>query len=58
MKLTSECPYTDKPCPKLQELDDRIDVLEKNQRRLMQLVYYIAGIVSVSLGMTGGMVLI
>ena len=50
--MVSKCPYGADNCPKIKELDARIDVLEKNQIRLMRTVYYIAGIVSVSLGVT------
>lgn len=49
---TSKCPYGAESCPKINELDERIDALEKNQIRLMRTVYYIAGIVSVTLGIT------
>lgn len=50
--MVSKCPYGADDCPKIRELDNRIDILEKNQIRLMRMVYYIAGIVSVSLGVT------
>ena len=52
MSLRNECPYSDKICPKVQDMEDRITVLEKNQIKMMRTVYYIAGIVSVSLGVT------
>lgn len=50
--MVSKCPYGADNCPKIKELDERIDILERNQIRLMRTVYYIAGIVSVSLGVT------
>lgn len=50
--MVSKCPYGADDCVKIKELDERIDILEKNQIRLMSMVYYIAGIVSVSLGVT------
>lgn len=50
--MVSKCPYGADDCPKIKELDERIGILEKNQIRLMRTVYYIAGIVSVSLGVT------
>ena len=50
--MASKCPYGADECPKIKELDRRIDILEKNQIRVMRMVYYIAGIVSVSLGIT------
>lgn len=50
VRAMNECPYSDKPCPKMQNHDERLDKLETNQLKLMRLLYYIAGIVSVSLG--------
>lgn len=50
MMQTHECPYGPQDCPKLREMDERIDKLEANQIKLMRLLYYIAGIVSVTLG--------
>ena len=47
----NDCPYGVGECPKVAELDNRVDRLEKNQIRLMRTVYYIAGIVSVTLGL-------
>lgn len=52
MMKSNECPYGADTCPKIMELDARIDVLERNQFKMMRLIYYIAGIVSVSLGIT------
>lgn len=46
----NDCPYGVSECPKVAELDERVDRLERNQIRLMRTVYYIAGIVSVTLG--------
>lgn len=48
----NECPYRAGDCPKIRDLDERIDVLEKRQADMMRVLYYIAGIVSVSLGVT------
>lgn len=48
--MSDGCPYGAKDCPKLREMDERIDKLEANQIKLMRLLYYIAGIVSVTLG--------
>lgn len=47
-----QCPYTDKPCPKVTDLAERVTKMEKNQAIMMRLLYFIAGIVSVSLGVT------
>lgn len=46
----NECPYGAIDCPKMQSMKERIIILEKNQAKLMHIVYYIAGIVSVTLG--------
>lgn len=48
--MRNECPYGATDCPKISELRNKINILEKNQVRLMRTVYYIAGIVSVTLG--------
>ena len=48
--MSDGCPYGATDCPKLREMDERIDKLEANQIKLMRLLYYIAGIVSVTLG--------
>ena len=45
-----ECPYGARSCPKVEELETKVNTLEKNQLRMMRTVYYIAGIVSVTLG--------
>ncbi len=45
-----DCPFGASDCPKIRNLRERIAILEKNQVKLMHMVYYIAGIVSVSLG--------
>lgn len=47
-----ECPYGAESCPKVQELEDRVSRIERNQQRMSRILYYIAGIVSVSLGVT------
>lgn len=46
----AQCPYTDKPCPKVTELEERVSKMERNQVVMMRLLYFIAGIVSVTLG--------
>lgn len=52
MTPKSECPYGPNDCPKLASLYSRIYHLERNQIKLMRTVYYIAGIVSVTLGVS------
>lgn len=49
---SSECPYGASECPKVRELEDRLSKLEMTQARMVRILYYIAGIVSVSLGVT------
>lgn len=49
--MRNECPFGSAACPKVEELDGRVGHLERNQIKLMRTVYYIAGIVSISLGM-------
>lgn len=46
----SECPYGAKECPKIRDLEDRVCRMERNQTKIMMTLYFIAGIVSVSLG--------
>lgn len=50
MPPRNECPYGAEDCPKLKELRSRITRLEQNQTRMMRIMYYVAGIVSVTLG--------
>lgn len=53
----TDCPYGADSCPKVSELEDRLSVMEHNQLKMMRTLYYIVGVVSVSLGLTGGMLL-
>lgn len=53
----TDCPYGAASCPKVNELEDRLGVMEHNQLKMMRTLYYIVGVVSVSLGLTGGMLL-
>lgn len=50
MLMRNECPYGSAACPKVEEVDEKVDRLTHNQIKLMRTVYYIAGIVSISLG--------
>lgn len=48
----NDCPYgLDRDCPKLADTKARLERLERNQATLIRLIYYIAGIVSVTLGL-------
>lgn len=51
------CPYGADSCPKVQELEERIVMMERTQLKMLRTLYYIVGVVSVSLGLTGGMLL-
>lgn len=45
-----ECPYGAKSCPKVEEIEDRVAHMERNQAKIMTTLYFIAGVVSVTLG--------
>lgn len=51
------CPYGADSCPKVEELEERVARMEANQNKIMKVLYYIMGIVTVSLGITGGSVI-
>lgn len=57
MSKIDGCPYGAESCPKVEELEVRVARMEQNQNRMMRILYYIMGIVTVSLGITGGSVL-
>ena len=44
------CPYLDKPCPKVEDLEDTVARMEATQRKMLYLLYAIAGIVASELG--------
>ena len=52
MMSMKDCPYGADTCPKVQDLEERVAKMEKNQTKMMGLLYFIAGVVSVSLGVT------
>lgn len=45
-----ECPYGASSCPKIEELEGKVLKMERNQTKIMTTLYFIAGVVSVSLG--------
>lgn len=47
---SSQCPYGAESCPKVRDLEAKVNTIEKNQAHMAKILYYIAGIVSVSLG--------
>lgn len=50
MTPRNECPYGAKACPKIEEIEERVTHMEKNLSRMMTTLYFIAGVVSVTLG--------
>lgn len=50
MVTRNECPYGAVSCPKVLELENRVARMEKNQAKIMTTLYFIAGVVSVTLG--------
>ena len=45
-----ECPDGASSCPKIEKLEERVIKMERNQTKIMMTLYFIAGVVSVSLG--------
>lgn len=59
-----ECPYADKQCPKVIQLEERVDKIEgsieKTADRVTEngkLLQYLLGIVVAGFGLTGGMII-
>lgn len=50
MTPSKECPYGAKACPKVDKIEERVGRMEKNQSKMMTTLYFIAGVVSVTLG--------
>ena len=50
IRAHEECPYGADECPKVHALEKKVLSMEKNQHRMMFTLYFIAGVVSVSLG--------
>lgn len=50
MTPRNECPYGASSCPKVEEIEERVGRMERNQTKIMMTLYFIAGVVSVSLG--------
>lgn len=45
-----QCPYGPEDCPKVRDLRRTVEAMARNQVVMMRLLYTIAGIVSVTLG--------
>lgn len=59
-----ECPYGDKECPKVVQLEERVDRMEHSMERTAdtvtensKLLQYLMGMVMVGFGLTGGLIL-
>lgn len=50
MTVHSDCPYGADDCPKVDDLEKRVARMEKNQAKILYTMYFVAGIVSVELG--------
>lgn len=48
--MHDDCPYGPDECPKVRELENRVARMEHNQAKIMYTLYFVAGIVSVELG--------
>lgn len=46
----TECPYGANSCPKVEEIEERVAHMEKSLSKMMTTLYFIAGVVSVTLG--------
>lgn len=48
--MPNDCPFGSSDCPKIEELERRVDAMETTMNRILYAVYFVAGIVSVELG--------
>lgn len=48
--IENTCPYLDKPCPKVEDIQEELRELRSTQRKMLYLLYAIAGIVASELG--------
>ena len=48
--MTSDCPYGAGACPKMEDAEERIAKMEVTLNKILYLVAFIAGIVSVEFG--------
>ncbi len=49
--MATECPYLDKPCPKLEELDEKVDRLDTLMNSVQRTLWVIAGILMCECGL-------
>ena len=50
MTVRSDCPYGAEKCPKVDDLEKKVARMERNQAKILYTIYFVAGIVSVELG--------
>ena len=46
----NDCPYGASDCPKIRDAEERLDTIERALDRILYIVAFIAGIVSVEFG--------
>lgn len=52
MSKTNECPYGADSCPKIEDLEKEVQSTKDLILRLLKVVYLIAGILTINLGIT------
>lgn len=52
MSKSNECPYGADACPKIKSLEEEVQTTKDLLLRLLKVVYIIAGILTVNLGIT------
>jgi hypothetical protein len=50
MTVHADCPYGPDDCPKIEDLEVRVRKMEANMNKILYIMYFIAGITSVELG--------
>lgn len=50
MSVMNDCPFGSAPCPKTEDIDERLIRIEAMQSKMMQILYAIVGIVAVEFG--------
>lgn len=51
-KSEPRCPYGDKPCPKIDDLEKDVDTVKETVKSMQKTLYLIAGILIAELGVT------
>lgn len=50
MKQENDCPFGSSPCPKTSSIEERIDVLEERQMKIIYLLYAAIGLIAAEFG--------